>query len=154
VAVAAFALFSACGPGGPQQLDGSLTSVVDVSYTRATLETTDGYLSLRFLRSRGEVEDTVLKIGVIIDGPVPDHSVQYDLAEAMSGGQRGTATRNVLDDPELTLFPPLMRGSFRADGDLTQAKLVKGEISLTFAQGAEKASGRAVFGTYEAEVVR
>lgn len=145
----------ACGPGGPQQLDGSLTAVCDVSYTRATLVANDGYLSLRFLQARGEAEDVVLKVGVAIDGAVPNHSIQYDLAEALAiGGQRGTATRNVLDDPEHTTFPELSRGSFRVDGDLTKLAKVKGEVSLTFVQGNVLGSGRAVFGSFEAEVVR
>ncbi len=149
--LAAAVFFTACGPGGAAPLDGSLTAVMDVTYDRATLEATDGYLSLRFLKKRGEVEDTVLKVGVIIDGAVPAHSVQYDLAEAMSGGQRGTATRNVLEDPDHTVFPRLSRGMFRADGDLTKAKTVQGEVSLTFVQGNETASGRAIFGAFEAE---
>ena len=147
-------LLMACGPGGPQQLDGSLTEVCDVSYDRATLQATDGYLSLRFLQKRGEAEDVVLKVGVVIDGPVPDHSVQYDLAEMMAGGQRGTATRNVLAEPQHTTFPPLMRGLFRADGDLTKATRVRGELSLTFVQGNVLGSGRAVYGSYEAEVIK
>jgi hypothetical protein len=144
---------SACGAGGPVPLDGSLTAVMDVTYTRVTLGATDGYLSLRFHQARGEAEDIVLKVGVIIDGAVPDHSVQYDLAEPMMGGQRGTATRNVLDDPT-TQLPPLSRGFFRADGDLTKLTRVTGEVSLTFAQGSTPGAGRAVFGPYEAEVVR
>jgi hypothetical protein len=150
---AALAL-SACGPGGPQQLSGSLTAVMDVTYTRATLGATDGYLTLRFLESRGEAEDVVLKVGVTIDGAVPNHSVQYDLAEMVGAGQRGTATRNVLADPDHTTFPPLSRGMFRADGDMTKADTVTGEFSLTFTQGSEVSSGRAVFGPFEAEVVR
>lgn len=144
----------ACGPGGAEPLDGSLTAVMDVTYDRATLEATDGYLGLRFLKKRGAVEDTVLKVGVIIDGKVPDHSVQFDLAEAMQGGQRGTATRNVLDDPDHTVFPRLSRGLFRVDGDLTKAMTVRGEVSLTFVQGNQTASGRAVFGPFEAELKR
>lgn len=146
-------MFTACG-GGAAPLDGSLTAVMDVTYDRATLETTDGYLSLRFLKTRGEAEDVVLKVGVKLEGAVPDHSVKLDLAEQMSGAQRGTATRNVLADPEHTAFPPLLRGSFRADGDLTKATTVIGEVSLTFVQGIDTASGRAVFGSFEAEVVR
>lgn len=147
-------LASACGPGGPQQLDGSLTAVCDVSYDRATLQATDGYLSLRFLQKRGEAEDVVLKVGVSIEGAVPSHAVQYDLAQEMAGGQRGTATRNVLAEPENTTFPPLSRGTFRVDGDMTKALKVKGEVSLTFVQGNVLGSGRAVFGAFEAEVVK
>ncbi|MBK7860451.1 MAG: hypothetical protein IPJ65_17925 [Archangiaceae bacterium] len=151
--LAVVVVLCACGEAAAP-LDGSLTAVCDVSYTRATLEATDGYLSLRFLQARGAAEDVVLKVGVSIDGAVPSHSVQYDLAEAISGGQRGTATRNVLDDPDHTLFPPLSRGLFRADGDLAHDTIVKGEISLTFAVGNQLGSGRAVFGPFEAEVVR
>lgn len=154
VSVVVFAC-SACGPQGPQPLDGSLTAVLDVSYDRATLVATTGYVTLRFLQKRGEAEDTVLRVGVITDGAIPDHPVQYDLAEEMSmGGQRGTAGRNVLAEPENTTFPRLSRGLFRVDGDLTKAAVVKGEVSLTFVQGNVLGSGRAVFGPFEAEVVR
>src|SRR4051794_35298375 len=93
----------ACG-GGPA-LSGSLTEALDVSYTRVTLKPTAGYLTLRFLQARGTVEDTVLEVGVVIEGAVPDHAVKYDLAEMVAGGQRGTATRNVLADPDHTTFP-------------------------------------------------
>jgi len=62
--------FAACGQGAPAQLDGSLTAVVDVTYDRATLETRDGFLTLRFQQKRGTAEDTVLKVGVIIDGTI------------------------------------------------------------------------------------
>jgi hypothetical protein len=152
-------VFAACGQGAPEQLDGSLTAVVDVTYDRATLEARDGFITLRFQQKRGTAEDTVLKVGVIIDGKVPNHSIQYDLAEMMAGGgQRGAATRNVLADPDHTVFPPLSRGSIRVDGDLTTDTHVRGEVSLTFVQlVADKSSlgsGRAVFGPFEAEVMR
>lgn len=152
--VAVALMVTACGPGGAAPLDGSLTAVCDVEYTRATLEAKDGYLALRFLKARGVAEDTVLKVGVLLDGKVPDHSVQYDLAEMMNGGQRGVASRNVLAEPQNTTFPALSRGTFRVDGDLTKATVVQGEISLTFVQGNVLGSGRAVFGPFEAEVVR
>jgi hypothetical protein len=45
---AALAL-AACGPGGTPPLDGSLTAVMDVTYSKATLEETNGFLALRFI---------------------------------------------------------------------------------------------------------
>jgi hypothetical protein len=142
---------SACG-GQPSQLDGSLTAVVDLSYSRVTLEPSVGFLSLRFQRARGEVEDTVLKVGVILDGPPPTSAVTYNLAEQMmTGGQRGTVTRNVLAEPDFTSFPPLMRGELKLES-FSSPKKVQGQLSLTFAQGTAVSSGRAVFGTFEAEI--
>jgi hypothetical protein len=146
-------LFTACGGLAP--LDGSLTAVCDVSYTRSTLEVVPNGLALRFLRARGAAEDTVLKVFVTVEGETPAAPTRWDLAEAMaSGGQRGSATRNVLDEPQNTSFPALSRGSFRIEQGLTQATRVTGEVSLTFVTGNVLGSGRAVFGPFDAEVVR
>ena len=71
-----------------------------------------------------------------------------------AGGQRGAVTRNVLADPDHTAFPQLTRGTFSVDSDLSQAVHAQGNVSITFVPGNEFGSGRAVFGAFDAQVLR
>lgn len=144
-------LLAGCGGVGP--LDGSLGDLLDLGYTKSTLELTDASLALRFLKARGEHWDTVLKVSVnVSDGAVRAGS-SFDLAEELaSSGQRGRVTRNVYQDDH-TAFPALLRGSLVVKSDPTTAATVQGEVSVSFVQGSDFASGRAVFGPFAAEVV-
>lgn len=141
-----------CAPA--PTLDGSLTAVVDLTYERATLEPGQETLALRFLKARGDKWDTPLKVAVSVGdlGELTAGTV-FDLAEELpGGGQRGSVTRNVLDDKN-TSFPLLLRGRLKLDDDPSTAALVHGDVSLSFVQGNEVASGKAVFGSFAAEVV-
>lgn len=144
-------LLCACG-GPPAPLDGSLTQVCDVDYTRAELEVTADSLAVRFLRPRGTGEDLVLKVGVLTTGWTVRPKEQVNLAEPLpQGGQRGKVTRQVWEDPHES-FPALQRGYVTLFEDPSGARRVRGELSLTFAQGHEFGAGRALFGEFDAEV--
>lgn len=150
-ASACVALFG-CGQGAT--LDGSLTQEVDLAYERATLEVLPGSLSLRFLKARGDQWDTPLKVAVhLSDQPEVRAGTVLDLAEVLEGGiQRGSVTRNVYQD-EHTTFPGIARGEFSLSKSPEKSKTAEGRFSVTFEQGSEFASGRAVFGSFAAEVV-
>jgi hypothetical protein len=142
-----------CG-GGVEPLRGSLTDQTDLEYTRSTLEVREGSLALRFLKARGDQEDTLIKIGVNTAGLTLAPGLTIDLAEALpSGGQRGKVTRNVYMDAT-TELPALLRGTLKLGSDVKGAKIVSGEVSVTFVQGNVMGSGRAVFGPFAAEVTR
>lgn len=140
-----------CG-GGVEPLRGSLTEETDLEYTRATLEVAQGSLALRFLKARGDQEDTLLKVGVNTVGLSLKPGIVIDLAEALpAGGQRGKVTRNVFMDPT-TELPALLRGTLTLGSDLKASKLAAGEVSVTFVQGNVMGAGRALFGPFSAEV--
>jgi hypothetical protein len=143
---------AACGEGA--SLSGSLTRVVDMNYTRATLESSGSSLALRFLQPRENQEDTILKVSATLDGLVLKAGMRIDLAEAVpSGGIRGLATRTVFEDPvAISAFPRVAQGHLTLKQELAGATRVEGEFSVTFVPGAELASGRAVFGSFSAEV--
>ena len=146
-------LLCACGGGEVEPLSGSLTQVTDLDYQRATLETTDGAMFLRFLKARGDQEDTVLKVAVTTTGVSIRPGAILDLAEMLPdvGAQRGRASRNVYEDPNDTL-PAMTRGTLKLTSDPLISKIVTGEVSMTFVQGNVFGSGRAVFGPFAAEV--
>jgi hypothetical protein len=135
-------------------LEGSLSVMMGLRYDVAHLDITTNDLAVRFARKQGEGEDTVLKVtAAIADLELVAHGT-IDLAEAgPSGAQRGGVSRDVLDDPR-RLFPKLLRG--RIIFDRVPESLgpnVKGDLSVLFENGTEFASGRTVFGTFEADVL-
>jgi hypothetical protein len=143
----------ACGGAAP--LSGSLADACDLTYSHATIQNVGGVVELRFLQTRGTQEDTALKVSVTLDpSGLPKGSAELDLTEMMPGGaQRGVASRNVLNDPD-TAFPLLLRGTMSLDSDLTTATDMTGAFSMTFVQGDVFASGLAVFGSFDAEVMK
>ncbi len=143
------------GCGGPAPLSGSLADSCDLTYSRVTIQNNNGVLELRFLQTRGTQEDTALKVSVTLDpSGLPTGAAQLNLTDTMAGGaQRGVASRNVLNDPD-TAFPLLLRGSMGLDSDLTTATDATGSFSMTFVQGDVFASGLAVFGSFDAEVMK
>lgn len=147
----AAAPLSACDPM-PHRLEGSVSSLFDLGYESAVFDVGSDTVAVRFTRKRGEGEDVVLKVGAFTSDKPLEPNVAIDLAEKLpGGGQRGSVTRNVLDDPRRE-FPDLARGKLLVDRLPVAGETLRGEVSVTFELGTEAASGRTVFGKFEATV--
>ena len=150
MALMASLTLSACGP--EHALEGSLTEVVDLTFTKVDVQRSEDELAVRFLRPQGIGDDVVLRVSAGLLGTAVDANNPIDLAESDPvGNQRGRVTRNVLDDP-LTDFPELERGELVFHKSVISGKTIPGEFHLTFARGTKLANGRTVFGTFEAKV--
>jgi len=145
-------LLSGCDEEAPS-LRGSLGELLDLGYSKSTIEMTETALTLRFLKERGEQWDTVIKVAVNLVDITVGPGTSIDLAEQIPElGQRGRVTRNVFKD-EHTGFPTLLRGSLSVQNDPATATTVGGEVSASFVVGSEFGCGRALFGPFTAEVV-
>jgi len=148
--VAALLLTGCFGCGG-QHLDGSLSTVLDLHYSRSNASVSPDEMVVRFIQPIGGGENVVLQVGAKRAGASPN-ALQFDLAEALpQGTQRGTITRNVLNDPR-TSFPPLLRGHLNFNSSPSVGQTVCGNFSITFAEGTTFASGRTVYGDFGASV--
>ena len=144
-------LFTGCFGCGGQQLEGSLSTVLDLHYSRSNASVSPEEMVVRFVQPIGSGENVVLQVGARRAGASPN-ALQFDLAEALpQGNQRGTITRNVLNDPR-TSFPPLLRGHLNFNTSLSAGQTVGGNFSITFAEGTSFASGRTVYGSFGATV--
>jgi hypothetical protein len=163
----ALAAALACGndnglpPKPKYQLEGSLYEIMGIGYDEASLEEASDTIAVRFVRKvtntndGGTVqENTVFKVGYRYrPGEVAQRGVPLDLAlDAGFGRQQGTFSREVFNDPR-KLFPLAERGSLTFD-TLPDAgrPTVTGKFNVTFVNGKEPASGRTVFGSFEAKV--
>lgn len=146
-------LLSGCGDETPY-LRGSLGELLELEYTKSTLEMTETSLTLRFLKARGEQWDTVIKVAVTLADATVGPGHPLDLAEQLGElGQRGRVTRNVFNDDKVTGFPPLYKGSLSVENDPATSNTVAGHVEASFVVGSEFGCGRAVFGDFSAEVV-
>jgi len=149
---AALALL-ACASCGGAQLEGSLSTVLDLHYSRASAASGPDQAVVRFIQPLDSGENVVLQVGAQLVGLDPN-TLQFDLAESISpNNQRGVISRNVLNDPRTT-FPPLVRGRLQFNAPLVAGKSVSGSFNATFADGTTFASGRTVFGSFGATVVQ
>ncbi len=158
-------------------LQGSLQQEMDLGFDKATLvysgdSPTGPQFSISFDRTIGNTMgvNTILEVAVTLDPTRMEAlkaGIDFDLSQKLSNGQvRGTVSRNVLDDPRTT-FPPFRQcGSYAADGGVIQASCAQlelynvpkegenlqaaGTLHLTFADGIDFASGRTVFGNFNA----
>ena len=141
---------------GPTQVQGSLSTVLDLHYDQSTLEIQGGQVATSFLRSRGPDAgyDLVLKVGAALDGGTtlaPNEVL--NLADVLSnGGQRGQFSRNVLNDP-YQVFPPIDRGEFFISQKPTVGTLVNGYFTVTFTDGIDISSGRTAYANFQAKVI-
>lgn len=154
---------STCGPanGPKQRLEGSLGQVMDLGYDEVTLGFDGTAATVNFRRKKGMGFDTSLSVTTRIDqAALPDGGMEalrggqtYNLVDVLSSGlPRGDVSRNVLDDPRTT-FPPIRVGEMTFNNipvsgqDLTAG----GDFHVTFTAGVEAASGRTVFGSFNAK---
>jgi hypothetical protein len=141
-----------CGCGGDHVLEGSLTEVLDLKYQKVDVVRNPDDLAVRFLMPQGAGDNVVLRLSVDLAGTTLDANKPFDLASTgLQGNQRGSISRDVLDDP-LTSFPQLVRGELTFDHAPLAGEAVSGDFRATFENGTELASGRTVFGTFEATV--
>ncbi len=142
---------TACG-GDAQTLEGSLSELLDLRYRKVSVVQTQEELSVRFVWPEGASEDVVLRVTSSLLGAVVNPRQPLDLAEVDDLGRvRGRVARAVNNDP-VTDFPPPRRGALTFDRHLQQGATVNGELHLTFENGTELASGRTVFGSFEATI--
>lgn len=142
-----------CGCGGTA-LEGSLTTTMDLSYTRAEVAVLPDQTTVNFLHPRGDGggDDIVFQVTAKLEGISLEAGKAIDLTELLaSGTQRGVLARNVLGDPRQS-FPELQRGQLQFDAVPEKGKGVGGNFSATFVQCIEAACGRTVFGDFEGSV--
>lgn len=141
----------ACGRAEPL-LEGSLSEVVGLKYRTADVTQSQDELALRFVMPQGISENVVLRLTVSTLGTTIEANAPWNLAEEDPlGRQRGSVSRNVIEDP-LERFPEIERGELVFERPLQFGARVPGSFHVTFVQGTELASGRTVFGTFEAKV--
>jgi hypothetical protein len=154
------------------RLEGSLGQVMDLGYDEARIRQTDQDVSVLFVRifeldettsdggtsnAVGTIEDYPFKLTLALRGQPLPVGVNIDLTEEDDTmNQRGTCSRNVRNDPRKT-FPRAKRGELFLERDLVSemgvvADYVAGNFHVTFENGIEAASGRTVFGHFNARV--
>lgn len=145
-------LLLGCFGCGSQQLEGSLSAVLDLHYSQTNASSSPDEMVVRFIQPlSGGGENVVLAVSASRAGADPN-AIQFDLAELTpQGNQRGTLTRNVFNDPRTT-FPPLARGHLQFNSSLTVGRTVGGNFSVTFQEGTTFASGRTIFASFGAIV--
>jgi len=141
-----------CAGCAGSSLEGSLGAVIDLRFETVTASQTADAVTVKYLRAQGAGQDVVLQVTARLAGKVLSPNVSFDLAEEISPGvQRGTISRNVLNDPRTT-FPMLKRGSLHFSSAFATGQKANGDFSATFADGTDAASGRTVFGDFGATV--
>jgi hypothetical protein len=157
-------------------LEGSLSQVLEMGYDEVRVLIAPEDLSLQFVRVRpldttdldagtaaGTSEDYPFELTMALRGEDPPGNRRIDLTELdLNGKQRGVYTRNVLNDPNTT-FPdarvqdggvsPCCATIYFKTTPSPGGK-VSGDFNVTFENGSELASGRTVFGSFDAKVVQ
>ncbi len=161
---------SACGATDGKtarhRLEGSLTQLMSLGYDEVRVLPSTDDVALLFVRLRplggvadggsaaGSSEDYPFKVTVKRLGDGPLSGTRLDLTEPDgASAQRGVFSRDVQNDPRKAL-PQARRSSLYFDASPDEAgATVRGDFHVTFEDGVEVASGRTVFGTFEAKVV-
>ena len=137
---------------GAPSLEGSLSTRLNLGYQRAEVEYIAPQLSLRFIRTRGQGEDTVLQLTLLGQTQAPPVRTPIDISEdTVAQKPRAQITRNVLGDPNTSLTT-LQRGALTLDNAVLPGASVTGQLSATFTEGTELSSGQTVFGHFAAKV--
>jgi len=150
---------------GPQQVQGSLSTILNLQYNTVTLAytggsvdggvMTNGQVAVRFLETSGKTENAVLVVTEDIDGLVVKPGGVVDLTQVPPSGvgQRGVVTRDVANDPRKT-FPPLQRGSMKLNATPIpgSGESVGGAFNVTFALCGDFACGFTAFASFTAVV--
>ncbi|MCC6337459.1 MAG: hypothetical protein IT380_26110 [Myxococcales bacterium] len=140
--------FAGCGAAG---LDGSLTSVMDLSYDAVELRQTADEVAVAFVRKNG---DTALQVTAALKDVTLAAGQPLNLAEKLTATtQRGVLSRNVMGDTT-TRFPSLERGTLTLGSLPTAQGTVSGSFNATLVQGATEPYGRTVSGKFDAAVLQ
>ncbi|MEW5740902.1 MAG: hypothetical protein AB1938_18425 [Myxococcota bacterium] len=170
----------ACGSVQPgktpprHRLEGSVGQVMDLGYDEVRISETMDDVSVLFVRvqtlddflpdggtsnTAGTIEDYPFKVALALRGQPTPVDVRVDLTEEDNNmNQRGVFSRNVRQDPR-TSFPRAVRGTLYLSRPLFDDAgipndYVSGDFHVTFENGIEPASGRTVFGNFNAKVVQ
>ncbi len=171
---------SACTPRDPTkplpakfQLEGSATQLYDFGYDEARILVTDTDIALLFVRTRalqsvlpdggfidtemtGMSEDYPIKITYSLWGEEHPLKRRVNLAEVTNDeakNPRAVVSRDVLNDPRKK-YPKIQIGTMILNNSLAPGNRVSGDFNVTFTNGTETASGRTVFGSFNARVAQ
>jgi hypothetical protein len=138
---------------GPPFVEGSLSTLLDLHYKNVFVETSPAEVAVRFSMPRGQGDDTVLRVSAKLDGTQLFANIEFDLAETISDGtQRGTVSRQVVNDPHQT-FPSIKIGKLvlvDLPGDV--GSKVRGNFDVRFDDCIQFACGYTAFATFTGEV--
>lgn len=132
----------ACGRSNT--LEGSLTEIIDLSFTEAEVQRGADAVVIAYTRPKGEGKDTVFRLVVKVRDIEP--GAELTLVEG-ENGIPATASRAVADDP-VRNFPPIRRGMVLFDSDPLVGGGTSGEFRATFGDGGDAGKGTTVFGTF------
>ncbi len=179
-ALTALALSVSCEPYDPtrppapkHQLEGSAITLFDLGYDEARILLAEQDVALLFVRTRplvtifpdggvqnqqetGVSEDYPLKVSYALWGSPMPVNTRVDLAEVSAGmakTPRAVISRDVLLDPRKK-YPRVQRGSMIFNSAPVAGATVRGDFNITFTNGTETASGRTVFGSFDAKVAQ
>jgi hypothetical protein len=150
VAAALCFALSACGS---PFVEGSLSTLIDLHYRNVFVEASSTEVAVRFSMPHGQGDDTVLRVSAKLDGATLFANNEFDLAETISdGSQRGTVSRQVVNDPHQT-FPAILIGKLvlvDLPGDV--GSKVRGNFDVRFVDCIQFACGYTAFATFQGEV--
>jgi hypothetical protein len=150
---------------GPQQIQGSLSTLlnlqyssVQVAYTGGSVDgglMTDGQVAVSFLQPSGKSQNAVLIVTEDLSGleVKPGGKVDLTLVPPSGVGQRGVVTRDVAGDPRTT-FPAIQIGSMTLNSTPVPGSndSVSGAFNVTFALCADFACGYTAYASFSGKV--
>ncbi len=150
---------------GPQQIQGSLSTLlnlqyssVQVAYTGGSVDgglMTNGQVAVSFLQPSGKSQNAVLVVTEDLTGLAvkPGGTVDLTLVPPSGVGQRGVVTRDVSGDPRTT-FPALQIGSMKLNSTPVPGSgdSVGGAFNVTFVLCADFACGYTAYTSFSGTV--
>ena len=158
---------------GSSEIQGSLSTVLDLEYDKVTLAytggdsdgvvMTNGQVAVRFLKSTGnQSENAVLVVTEDLTGLIVAPGSQVNLAQVPPSGvgERGVVTRDVFNDPRKTFCDdadppgPIQRGYLQLNDTPVpgSSQMVSGFFTVTFNLGVDFGCGRTAFSSFKAQV--
>ena len=148
---------------GPQQIQGSLSTLLNLQYKSVQLVYTggsvdggvmsNGQVAVSFLEPSGKSTNAVL----IVTEDLTDLQVKpggsVDLTQMLGTLQRGVVTRDVANDPRKT-FPTLQIGRMQLSSTPIPGSraTVNGSFNVTFSLCADFACGYTAYDSFSAQV--
>jgi len=147
---ALLALAGGCSP--VNSLEGSLTEVLDLSFTAVEVSITDSAVIIDYYRPNAESRDIVFKLVAQVKPTdvVPGKSI--DLGPADDGTARASCTRSVANDPIRNLAT-IKSGELTLSAVPTLDQPVHGDFRVTLGEGGDAGKGRTAFGNFRVSKV-
>lgn len=149
---------------GPQQIQGSLSTLLNLQYHSVQLAYTggsvdggvmaNGQVAVSFLEPSGKSNNAVLIVTEDLTALQVKPGGSVDLTQVPpSGGQRGVVTRDVANDPRKT-FPTLQIGRMQLSSTPIPGSgdSVSGSFNVTFSLCADFACGYTAYDSFSAKV--